>query len=615
MKEGSYVQVTGLKGRPELNGRYGKLLQWIPTSQRWELQLEWEDGSQVHGTLSIRRQNLQEFCPELQTTYMSRLLPRKLSTLSAPCFPKEFQEICEKMKSWPQYLPRQSALEFLLNGYLAATELRWQRTLSNQHSPHTSKSCFNGLQHGDVLPEHLKPHDFHHFRTNFSNAPPNKMSMSSNSTYVGIGFNDLRLLLDSNIDGGADGVRFVGIDLNDFAVAKSLIILAMMKNTSIPVNHILQVWYSSTWSKATVASFKKIVLGMEPAIQSSGARQLLEFWKGAEAPDLESCRHKWLQYFVSDERRWDACTIASFIRPCDRLAACKYFVTGEVGEQGLEPEVGSMTMWALPPFFQYTLPLHNADSIFATMNLEGYLPVPADGVDIVQHFVQDILKKLGHIRKLLVDGRLQVDIWQEEVTLGQSQLIEKIFSLSPAGISWSNILDYVDLASFHVLATKCSAEDGSTMHYAYSMDWVKDVYGITLADWCRGRQAIRTSMLIELETGKALQAFGKETELDSLLLLPGFGCPSRIWIYITAMHLHDSWVKRFVSTSASAPVNLRFLGMCLPFIMHRRFPTNIYLQWSYTKMSENPTISPAMRCYNATFGEVARKLLETKGSS
>ncbi|CAJ1377831.1 unnamed protein product [Effrenium voratum] len=616
MIEGTYVQVKGLRARAELNGRSGRLLRWIHPSERWEVQLESEDGSQVQGTLSVKKQNLHEFVPELETTYMSRLLPRKLhGAAETPCFPQEFREACERMKSWPKGLSKERALEFLLNGFMAATELRWQRTLSGQHSPQAGKTCFSGLQIGDLLPEYEKQHDFHHFRTNFSNSPPNKVSMCSNSTYVAAGFNDLRLLLDASMEEGASGVHFVGIDLNDFAVTKSLVIAEMLKDTSVPVTHILQVWYSSTWSKGTVSSFKKTIMAMQSSL-SSGVRQLLEFWKGAEAPDLQSSRHQWLQYFVSEQRMWDACTIASFVRARDRWAACKYFVTGEVCDENSEQvEVGSITMWALPPHFSCSLPLHNADSIFATMNLEDYLPVPTDGADIVQLFVEDILKKLGRVRNLLVDGRLDIDIWQEEVTLDNCQVIKRISSLAPAGISWSNILDYTDLASFHAIATRCSAKDSCTTHYAYSMEWVKDVYGITLADWCRGRQALRASLLIELETGKALQAFAKETQIHSLLALPGFSCPSRMWMYVTAMHLYPSWVERFVSVSSAAPasVTLRSLGICLPCIMHRRFPTNIYLKWSYGHESSGGTqVSQAIQSFDATLSEVVRNLLPAK---
>ena len=188
--------------------------------------------------------------------------------------------------------------------------------------------------------------------------------------------------------------------------------------------------------------------------------------------------------------------------------------------------------------------------------------------------------------------------------------------LSPSGINWSNIVDYTGRASFHAIATRCSAQDGSTVHYVYSMEWVKDVYGVGLSDWCRGGQAVRASMLTELETGKALQEFAKEAKLNSLLRLPGLGCPSRMWMYTTAMHLHHSWVARFASMSAAVgAVTLQSLGMSLPFMMHRRFPTNIYLKWSYSGEFAVPEISQAMKRYNATLGDVARRLLQTKRSS
>ena len=148
------------------------------------------------------------------------------------------------------------------------------------------------------------------------------------------------------------------------------------------------------------------------------------------------------------------------------------------------------------------------------------------------------------------------------------------------------------------------------------MEWVN--YGITLADWCRGRQALRAALLAELETGKTLPAFARKTQLSTLLALPGFGCPSKMWMYVTAMHLHKSWVARFVSKGSATVQNvtLHSLGMCLPFMMHRRFPTNLFLQWSYSRdSSEEPAaakVSKAMQSFNATLGEVVTQLLETK---
>lgn len=394
----------------------------------------------------------------------------------------------------------------------------------------------------------------------------------------------------------------------------------MLNDASIPVNHVLQVWYSSTWSKGTFSSFKRSVWALELPAQKPGIHQLVDFWKSAAAPDLTNCRREWLRYFVNDARKWDACTIASLVRQLDRLAACRYFLTGDVCDEREESadqlEVGSLTMWALP---LGSLPLRNADSIFATMSLEDYLPVPEQADSIIQLFVNDISKKLNSIRQLLLEGRLEIEIWQDELTSDSCQLLSRISALSPAGISWSNLLDYTDFASFHAVAARCSAPDSFTTHYAYSMEWVKDVYGITLADWCRGRQALRASLLVELETGKALPAFARKTQL-STLALPGFGCPSRMWMYVTAMHLHKSWAARFVSKGSTTAQNvtLHSLGMCLPFMMHRRFPTNLFLQWSYSRESPEEygeskpaKISQAMQCYDAIFGEVVVHVLET----
>lgn len=122
MREGSYVRIKGLRSRPEFNGHYGKLVRWLQ-SERWEVQLESEDGSQVLGTLSVKAQNLQDFCPELETTYMSKLLPKKQQGVTAPCFLQEFCDLCGTTKSWPQDICQKSASEFLLNGYMAATGL------------------------------------------------------------------------------------------------------------------------------------------------------------------------------------------------------------------------------------------------------------------------------------------------------------------------------------------------------------------------------------------------------------------------------------------------------------------------------------------------------------
>jgi hypothetical protein len=59
--------------------------------------------------------------------------------------------------------------------------------------------------------------------------------------------------------------------------------------------------------------------------------------------DLKTSRMAWL-----DSMKDSLCTIGNFTKRCDRLALCRYLLTGELGEAA---EVGSRVMFAIPPGF------------------------------------------------------------------------------------------------------------------------------------------------------------------------------------------------------------------------------------------------------------------------
>jgi hypothetical protein len=66
--------------------------------------------------------------------------------------------------------------------------------------------------------------------------------------------------------------------------------------------------------------------------------QLLLHWQATEL-DLETSRTAWLNSIKNSN-----CTIGNFTKKCDRLALCRYLLTGELGEV----EVGSSVMFAVP---------------------------------------------------------------------------------------------------------------------------------------------------------------------------------------------------------------------------------------------------------------------------
>ena len=106
--------------------------------------------------------------------------------------------------------------------------------------------------------------------SNFSNFPGRKDIFTWGTTHVAVGFNDLIVLLKSRLAGqsqdtlaaadagtSASGAnfRFVGIDVSAYSVAKTKIIWNMLMDKSVPIFAIIEVWFSSTWTREALEYF------------------------------------------------------------------------------------------------------------------------------------------------------------------------------------------------------------------------------------------------------------------------------------------------------------------------------------------------------------------------
>ena len=69
------------------------------------------------------------------------------------------------------------------------------------------------------------------------------------------------------------------------------------------------------------------------------------------------------------------------------------------------------------------------------------------------------------------------------LSLENLPLLDKLALLwRPYSMSWSNVVDYLPPASFHKVARLCSRA-GDCMHYAYSMNWITEMWGANLRDF------------------------------------------------------------------------------------------------------------------------------------
>jgi hypothetical protein len=116
----------------------------------------------------------------------------------------------------------------------------------------------------------------------FSNTPDKRITLFTNSTHIAVGFCDFRMLCTAKLvsktktkgknenennnnnnsgNGKSKGkplpLKFVGVDMSAFTVAKFHVINQMFKDSAIEIESILEVWYSATWTRPTMKHFKK----------------------------------------------------------------------------------------------------------------------------------------------------------------------------------------------------------------------------------------------------------------------------------------------------------------------------------------------------------------------
>jgi hypothetical protein len=121
---------------------------------------------------------------------------------------------------------------------------------------------------GDVMPEEvlgtIRYPSF--LRQPFTNQANRKELLSLGTVHVAVGFVDLGVLLSCDIADSPKGrtgpLRFLGVELSCFAVAKSLALWQMTKDAAdgkTNADAILQVWFSSSWHPSTEVSFRAAV--------------------------------------------------------------------------------------------------------------------------------------------------------------------------------------------------------------------------------------------------------------------------------------------------------------------------------------------------------------------
>ena len=201
--------------------------------------------------------------------------------------PPTFHEDYEAEHGWPTDNPVHAELcrAILTDEYVAACGQPWflETLIRKGTFPFSDQDWlkrFNGIRamdiycdlqesRGSVRPgevldvwQGLPPSTctYTHPGFNFCNQPPGKLALRRGTTHVAVGFCDLSELLSCDLTGDEGGragpLQWVGVEVSNFCVAKTQVLVEMLRRDDVPLSHCLQMWLSSTTSRAAAESFK-----------------------------------------------------------------------------------------------------------------------------------------------------------------------------------------------------------------------------------------------------------------------------------------------------------------------------------------------------------------------
>jgi hypothetical protein len=378
---------------------------------------------------------------------------------------------------------------------------------------------------------------------NFANCPiPPKQTLTFGSVHVAVGFVDLGILLDShfakaeNKSQSSQTLLLRGIEANPFSVAKSLVLWDLMSTTGTKPSWVVQVWFSSVWSKCATKAFL------------AAARRLANFECGKcpsnYHPEVISLIHHWacskgvgLKKLIKRRSKIskESSDALFFATKEDRIEMIRYYLTGSFGLFDEDPCSSSITMFDCPKAPHKV----DAASVFQTLTIHDVVSSSHFNGSYFQTAEKVKESRVSALMEYIQEGRIEINLSVHKLSLNSNSVpvMEEIASLQPMSISWSNILDYIPRNDFHTLARKCSA---SAIHSGYSMNWPTITYGASLIDYPE------TSLHVIEEAEKATIDSMREVCGDrEIFLLPIQHNPLNITHSFLANRCYSHWLHHF----------------------------------------------------------------------
>jgi hypothetical protein len=375
----------------------------------------------------------------------------------------------------------------------------------------------------------------------FQRIPARKEILTLGTTHVSVNWTDLTTLIFSHIVDNSDPankqpLKWIGYETSPYAVAKALVVTEML--VSATSDHILQVSYSSVWTRETCAAFKVALNRVvdkfadikknfyTDGVDSSLVLALLKRWQITDV-SLQHAFNSWLSY--SAHAFFD---IANFTHVADRIELTKYKLTGMLGGG----QVGSTTMFATLA----SIPKRQRGENFLTgIPVEVLQNVQNGQGHIIDLATTELKNGIQNLMNRVRDRSLEISIRIGQVD-SHAVLQASIKSIDAYTMHWHCTPDLHDTKEFHDIAFKCSGSE--TVHTMTSIDWQKRVKGASIIDYpdaeYRTKLIASSKKCLETLTNKAYGQ-GSSQRLNS----PPFMSPFIMADYCTASLFANKYVE------------------------------------------------------------------------
>ena len=370
----------------------------------------------------------------------------------------------------------------------------------------------------------------------FSNMS-NELLLLPNCSHVSVGFVDFGELLyciDTNTENS--NIRWFGYELSPYCVAKSLVLLEMLKSTCA-IDCIIQIAYSSVWSKESSDSFRNAVATLLQSGNnfSDDVKMFLAWWNTCYDINIKDAKMLWQLHHA---QRGIARLIANFKLKADRLALCRYCSVGQL----LDGDSGSVVMFSLPYGYTTALDLNVLQTV-PFSKLMSHLPECDNVVDKVVTLLRSGFLKL---RQLISSEKLHVEVHHCKDLFESKDSARLIHELNPTSMSWSNICDYFTPTTFLETIRRCSGDN--TKHFMYFMNWPSKMKGVHGFDY----SVDQCKIMLPLAIADISSGYGN---FDCLLQPPVEFAYNILAQYLTKLYV-EKWKNKFMENGQAYGVQM-----------------------------------------------------------